>query len=183
MAGNLAGKEIVLGVAGGVAAYKAAALCSKLAQQEANVTVVMTKAATEFVGPATFTALSGRPTVLELFDPAYPLGPHIELARRADLLVVAPCTANFLAAAATGRADDLLTTLYLAFTKKVLLAPAMNVEMWRHVAVQRNAAQVAADGATLIGPEAGWLSCRTMGGGRMSEPEQILAAIEAALEK
>jgi phosphopantothenoylcysteine decarboxylase len=177
----LAGKEIVLGVTGGVAAYKAAALCSKLAQAEAKVTVTMTQSAMAFIGPPTFTALSGRPVVTQIFDSAYPLGPHIELARRADLLVVAPCTANFLAAAAAGRADDLLTTLYLAFQGPSLFAPAMNVEMWEHPAVQRNAAQVQADGVTLVGPEQGWLSCRTVGSGRMSEPEQILDAIQAVL--
>jgi phosphopantothenoylcysteine decarboxylase/phosphopantothenate--cysteine ligase len=123
-------REILIGVTGGIAAYKTAALVSQLVQSGAGVTVVMTSAAERFVGRDTFTALTGRPVHSEVFgDPEHPLGAHIELAQRAQLLCVAPATANFLAKAATGLADDLLSTLYLSFTGPVLVAPAMNCEM------------------------------------------------------
>jgi phosphopantothenoylcysteine decarboxylase/phosphopantothenate--cysteine ligase len=177
---NLA-REIVVGVSGGVAAFKTAALVSQLVQRNVGVTVVMTAAAHKFIAPATFAALTGRAVATELFDERYPLGAHIELAERARLLCVAPATADFLAKAATGAADDLLSTLYLAFSGPVLLAPAMNSAMWAHPAVQRNVQQLAADGVELIGPEEGWLSCRQTGAGRMSSPEILLAAIEASL--
>src|SRR3954470_11853269 len=121
------GREIIVGVTGGVAAFKTAALVSKLVQEGAGVTVVMTAAAERFVGAATFAALTGRPVAREIFDESqYPLGAHITLAERAELLVVAPASADFLAKAAHGLADDLLSTLYLAFSRRVLMAPAMN---------------------------------------------------------
>lgn len=174
--------EIVVGVCGGIAAYKSAALVSHLVQDGARVTVVMTAAARNFVGAATFAALTGRPVAEKLFDEAaFPLGAHIELAERGDLLVVAPATAQFLATAAHGLADDLLATLYLAFRKPVLIAPAMNNDMWEHKAVQRNIAQLAADGVKIIPPESGWLSCRKQGPGRMAAPETIIAEIEGCL--
>jgi phosphopantothenoylcysteine decarboxylase/phosphopantothenate--cysteine ligase len=172
-------REIILGVSGGIAAYKAAMLASKLVQQGFGVTAVMTRAAQAFVGSATFAALTGRPAACETFDPAYPLGAHIELARRAELLVVAPATADYLAKAAHGAADDLLSTLTLCFTGDVFVAPAMNCEMWEKPAVQRNVAQLQADGFRVLPPGEGWLSCRTKGAGRMAEPEEILAAIVA----
>ncbi len=174
-------REIVVGVSGGVACYKSAAMVSKLVQDDARVTVVMTTAARDFVGAATFAALTGRPVATELFDSTYPLGAHIELAERADLLCVAPATANFLAKAAHGLADDLLCTLYLSFTKPVLIAPAMNCEMWEKPSVQRNIEQLRADGVVVVGPEEGWLSCRRRGMGRMASPEQIIAAIVGAI--
>jgi phosphopantothenoylcysteine decarboxylase/phosphopantothenate--cysteine ligase len=172
-------REIVLGVAGGIAAYKVAHLASRLVQGGTQVTVVLTRAAETFVGAATFAALTGRPVARELFDPAYPLGAHIELARRAQLLVIAPATADILAKTAHGLADDLLSTLYLSFTGKVIMAPAMNCEMWEKPAVQRNVAQLQADGVQFVGPGEGWLSCRQQGAGRMAEPEQILAIVES----
>lgn len=176
------GRELVIGVTGGIAAYKTAVLVSRLAQAGASVTVVMTDAAQRFVGPPTFAALTGRPVVTGLFDdPRYPLGAHIELARRADLLCVAPATANFLSKAVHGLADDLLSTLYLAFHGPVLVAPAMNSEMWEKPAVARNVRQLEADGVRIIAPEEGWLSCRTVGAGRMAEPEQIFDAIRSQL--
>ena len=178
----LGGSEIIVGVTGGIAAYKTAALVSQLVQAGSHVTAVMTDDAKQFVGAATFAALTGRPVAGRAFDDAYfPLGAHIELARKAKLLVVAPATANFLAKAAGGLADDLLSTLYLAFTGPVLLAPAMNSEMWEKAAVQRNVEQLRADGVHFVDPEEGWLSCRTRGPGRMAAPEKIFAAIDELL--
>lgn len=178
----LAGSEIVVGVTGGVAAFKTAALVSRLVQDGAAVTVVMTEAACRFVGPATFEALTGRPVYRTMFDNAeFPLGAHIGLAERAKLLVVAPATADFLAKIAVGAADDLLSTLYLAFTVPVLVAPAMNTAMWSKPAVQRNIEQLRADGVRFVDPGTGWLSCRQVGAGRMAEPDVIRAAIDSLL--
>ena len=175
------GREIIIGVTGGIAAYKTAGLVSKLVQQGAGVSVVLTGAAQEFIGAASFAALTGRPVHTHVFDPQEPLGAHITLASRANLLCVAPATANFLASAACGLANDLLSTLYLAFTGPVILAPAMNCEMWQHPAVQRNVVQLKADGVLFVDPEEGWLSCRTRGVGRMADPEKILAAVQQTL--
>jgi len=176
------GRELVVGVTGGIAAYKTAALVSQLVQAGAGVTVVTTVASERFVGPATFAALTGRPVAREIFDEAqFPLGAHIMLAERAELLVVAPASADVLAKAAHGLADDLLSTLYLAFSRRVLMAPAMNTAMWEKAAVQRNIAQLRADGVQFIDPGSGWLSCRQVGAGRMAEPETILAAIRGLL--
>jgi phosphopantothenoylcysteine decarboxylase len=180
--GNLAGREIIVGVSGGIAAYKAAALTSLLVQQGAGVTAVLTRNALKFVGAATFAALTGRPVATRSFDPSsHPLGAHIELAARADCVVVAPASADVLAKAAHGSADDLLTTLLLCAECPVVLAPAMNAAMWAKPAVQRNVAQVAADGARIVPPGSGWLSCRQAGVGRMAEPTEIAAVIEAVL--
>jgi phosphopantothenoylcysteine decarboxylase len=180
----LNGREIVIGVSGGIAAYKAATLTSQLVQQGAGVTAVLTQAARKFVGAATFAALTGRPVASRSFDPAaFPLGAHIELAAKADLIVVAPATADTLAKTAAGMADDLLSTLLLCAECPVLYAPAMNAAMWAKPAVQRNVQTLAADGATIIPPGTGWLSCRQQGTGRMAEPEEIAAAITAALAK
>jgi phosphopantothenoylcysteine decarboxylase/phosphopantothenate--cysteine ligase len=142
----------------------------------------MTKAATRFVGPATFAALSGRPVAIRgIGDAHHPLGAHIELANRGELLCIAPATANFLAKAALGLADDLLSTLYLAFDGPALVAPAMNSEMWVKAAVQRNVATLRGDGVSIVDPDDGWQSCRRSGPGRMAAPETILAAIENVL--
>ncbi|QGJ69382.1 Bifunctional phosphopantothenoylcysteine decarboxylase/phosphopantothenate synthase [Planctomycetales bacterium 10988] len=170
----VAGRAILVGVSGGVAAYKAAQFVSKLAQQGANVSVVMTAAAEKFIQPATLAALSGKSVTHSLFDPRFPLGAHIELARQAELLCVTPATADILAKFAHGLADDLLSTLYLCATCPVVVAPAMNVEMWQKPAVQRNIAQLREDGVQIVGPEEGWLSCRTRGAGRLVEPEKLL---------
>ncbi|MCI0360527.1 MAG: phosphopantothenoylcysteine decarboxylase [Planctomycetaceae bacterium] len=176
------GREIVVGVTGGIAAYKTAALVSQLVQAGAGVTVVTTAAAEQFVGAATFAALTGRPVARKVFDEAqFPLGAHIELAERAELLIVAPASADFLAKAAHGLADDLLSTLYLAFTGRVLVAPAMNTAMWEKQAVQRNVAQLRADGVQFIDPESGWLSCRQVGAGRMAAPEKIVEVVKQLL--
>ena len=180
--GNLVGREIVVGVSAGIAAYKAAALVSLLVQDGAGVTAVLTRNARKFIGTATFAALTGRPVAMRGFDQsAHPLGAHIELAARADCVVVAPASADFLAKAAHGMADDLLTTLLLCADCPVILAPAMNAAMWQHPAVQRNVAQVAADGARIVPPGSGWLSCRQSGVGRMAEPAEIAAVIRAVL--
>jgi phosphopantothenoylcysteine decarboxylase/phosphopantothenate--cysteine ligase len=174
-------RELLIGVTGGIAAYKTAALVSQLVQAGAGVTVVMTECATQLVGPKTFEALTGRPVGLDTFGPG--AHPHIEAAQRAEVLCVAPATANLLAKAACGLADDLLSTVLLSFAGPMILAPAMNAEMWRKPAVQRNVAQLAADGFTIIDPEEGYLSCGTVGPGRMASPEKIFQAIAAALEK
>jgi phosphopantothenoylcysteine decarboxylase len=179
----MTGREVIIGVSGGIAAYKTAALVSKLVQSGAGVTVVMTAAAREFIGPATFAALTGRPVAERVFDEAQsPLGAHIDLAQRGELLCVAPATANVLAKAATGMADDLLSTLLLSFTGPVLLAPAMNCEMWEKPSVQRNVAQLRRDGVHFVDPEEGWLSCRQQGVGRMAAPEKILDAIQELMQ-
>lgn len=174
-------KEILLGVSGGVACYKAAIVCSKLVQSGYGVSVILTRSAGEFIGAPTFEALSGRPVSDSTFNAGFPLGPHIELARRADLLLVAPATANIIAKAAQGIADDLLSTTLLSFTGPVWFAPAMNAEMWSKPSVQRNVKQLREDGVEMIGPAAGWQSCRERGVGRMSEPQEIVAAIVARL--
>ena len=180
--GNLVGREIVVGVSAGIAAYKAAALTSLLVQDGAGVTAVLTRNARKFIGTATFAALTGRPVAMRGFDQsAHPLGAHIELAARADCVVVAPASADFLAKAAHGMADDLLTTLLLCAECPVIFAPAMNAAMWKHPAVQRNVEQVAADGARIVPPGSGWLSCRQSGIGRMAEPAEIAAVIRAVL--
>jgi phosphopantothenoylcysteine decarboxylase/phosphopantothenate--cysteine ligase len=179
----LSGREIIVGVSGGIAAYKAAALVSQLVQAGAGVSVVLTAAGQKFIGAATFAALTARPVLTDVFDEQqHPLGAHIELARQAELLCVAPATANFLAHAAQGLAGDLLSALYLSCTCPVLLAPAMNCEMWAKPAVERNVARLEADGVQFVGPEEGWLSCRTLGLGRMAAPEKIFAKIAERLQ-
>jgi len=176
------GHELVIGVCGGIAAFKSAQLVSQLVQAGAGVSVVMTQAATQFVAPTTFQALSGRPVARDLFDPVgFPLGPHIELAERGEVLCIAPATANLLAKAAMGLADDLLSTFMLSFRGPILLAPAMNSDMWRKPAVVRNVETLKRDGLHLVGPEPGWLSCRRSGPGRMADPETIQAAIATLL--
>ncbi|PAY16380.1 phosphopantothenoylcysteine decarboxylase [Rhodopirellula sp. SM50] len=166
-------KRILLAVGGGIAAYKAAILCSRLAQAGHQVQTVMTRSATEFLGPPTLAALSGRTVGLDGFDAKHPLGSHIELALDVDLMIVAPATANLIAKFSHGVADDLVSTLYLQNTAPVLIAPAMSDPMWNKPSVGRNVAQLTADGCQLIGPESGWLSCRVKGVGRMSDPEAI----------
>jgi phosphopantothenoylcysteine decarboxylase len=184
MSAPLHNREIVVAVGGGIAAYKAAALTSSLVQAGAGVSVVLTRNARRFIGAATFAALTGRPVACRSFDPGrFPLGAHIELAQRAELVVVAPATADVLAKAACGLADDLLSTLLLCAECPIMMAPAMNAAMWAKPAVQRNVSQLTADGVEMIAPEEGWLSCRQTGAGRMAEPETIAAAINNQLAK
>lgn len=174
--------RIVVGIAGGIAAFKVAATVSKLVQAGHSVDVVLTDNAHQFVGPATFAALCGRAPVTDVFDTRFPLGSHIELAEQADLLLIAPATARVLASCALGLSDDLLSTLYLCCTCPVLMAPAMSSSMWSKSAVTRNVEQLKADGVQMIGPDSGWLSCRKQGEGRMAEPEAILEAIAVCLK-
>lgn len=174
------GRALLIGVTGGIAAYKTASLVSRLVQAGAEVSVVMTRSATRLVTPKTFEALSGRPVRTRTFGPG--AHPHVELAEAAELLCVAPATANVLAKAARGLADDLLSTLLLSFDGPVVMAPAMNNRMWEKPAVQRNVAQLRADGVLLIGPEEGYLSCGTRGLGRMAEPEEIFQVIAEQLK-
>lgn len=177
----MSGHEILIGVTGGIAAYKTASLVSRLVRSGCSVTVVMTEAATRLVGPKTFEALTGRPVGIDMWSPTP--HPHIDLARRAELLCVAPATANFLAKAAWGLADDLLTTCLLAFTGPVLVAPAMNSQMWAKPAVQRNLQRLRDDGLVIIDPGEGHLSCGEFGAGRMAEPDVIFAKIEERLRQ
>ena len=175
------GRAILLAVGGGIAAYKSAILCSRLAQGGHDVRTAITKSAGQFIGAATLSALSGRPVASGMFEPSYPLGAHIEVARDLDLMIVAPTTANLLAKFASGTADDLVSTLYLQVECPVLLAPAMSSSMWDKAAVQRNLEVLQDDGCHFVGPETGWLCCRVSGNGRMSEPEKILQAAETLL--
>ena len=179
---SLEGREVLLGVCGGIAAYKAANLASLLVKEGARVTVVMTENATKLVGPKTFEALTRRPVALTAWDHNF-VHPHIELARQADVFCVAPATANIMAKAAAGLADDLMSTTILAFQGKLLMAPAMNAVMWEKPATQRNVRQLVEDGVTMIGPEQGRLSCGESGVGRMSSPEKIFEAIVDAFAK
>ena len=143
----------------------------------------MTRIATQFVGPATFAALTGRPVATDVVDPLHcPLGWHGTLAQQAELLCVAPATADFLAKAAAGIADDLLSTTWLAFSGPVVVAPAMNPDMWDKPAVQRNLQRIRQDGALTVGPRDGWVSCRRSGPGRMAEPDEIFREIRLQLE-
>ena len=175
---DLSGKHIVLGLTGGVACYKSAELCRLLIKAGATVQVVMTEAATQFITAVTMQALSGRPVYTSQWDVRQDNNmPHINLGREADAILIAPCSADFIARLVEGRSDELLSLMCLARpTAQVplLLAPAMNREMWAHPATQRNLQQVAADGATVLGVGSGWQACGETGDGRMLEPAQIL---------
>ncbi len=178
----LAGKRILLIVGGGIAAYKALDLIRRLKERGASVTPVLTRAAQEFVTPLSASALSGEKVYTDLFDltDEAEMG-HIELSRAADLVVVAPATADLMAKMAGGHADDLASTLLMATDKRVLIAPAMNVRMWEHPATQRNLATLSGDGILVTGPNEGDMACGEFGPGRMSEPLEIVSAVEAAL--
>jgi len=171
----LSGREIVVGVTGGIAAYKTAHLVSRLAAAGAGATVVMTEAAKRFVAPLVFQTLSGRPVHADLFarSDAWTAG-HIALADRAEIVVVAPATANILAKLAHGIADDLLSTFLLAADAPLIVAPAMNVRMWQHPAVAANCDVLRSRGVWFVGPVEGRLACGTVAQGRMAEPQQIL---------
>lgn len=170
--------EILLGVCGGIAAYKTADLCSKLVQKGASVSVAMTESAEKFVGRTTFEALTDRPVNQDMFSPhEHFRGEHIGLANRAQVYVIAPATANSLAQIAHGFAPDLVSTLATTVTCPVVLAPAMNCEMWAKPAVQRNIELLKQDGFHIIEPGEGWLSCGQIGRGRMAEPLEILKTL------
>jgi phosphopantothenoylcysteine decarboxylase/phosphopantothenate--cysteine ligase len=179
---NLGGYEVVVGVSGGIAAYKTCSVVSALVARGAGVTVVMTEAATRLVGPTTFAALTGRRVHLDTFaDMKQWDMQHIALADLADLMLIAPATANILAKVACGLADDILSTTAVTVDCPLLLAPAMNTRMWNHPAVQANCRTLAERGLEMIGPETGRLACGTEGPGRMSEPQKILDAVSARL--
>lgn len=178
----LAGKRILLIIGGGIAAYKSLELIRRLRDQGAEVVPVLTGAAKQFVTPLSVAALAGNPVHQDLFDltTEAEMG-HIQLSRSADLVVVAPCTANLMAKMAGGHADDLPSTLLMATDKRVLIAPAMNVRMWTHPATQRNLALLEGDGVLTCGPDDGSMACGEFGPGRMAEPMMILQAIDRAL--
>ncbi|MBC7416433.1 MAG: bifunctional phosphopantothenoylcysteine decarboxylase/phosphopantothenate--cysteine ligase CoaBC [Herminiimonas sp.] len=182
---DLATKTIVLGLTGGVACYKAAELTRTLVKAGAKVQVVMTSGATHFITPVTMQALSGQTVHTDQWDARIANNmPHIDLTRGADAIVIAPCSADFMSKLAHGACDDLLSTLCVArpLTMPLLIAPAMNVEMWQNPATQRNAAQLRADGITLLGPDAGDQACGETGMGRMMEPADLLHEIIAAFQ-
>jgi phosphopantothenoylcysteine decarboxylase/phosphopantothenate--cysteine ligase len=177
--------RIVLGVGGGIAAYKSAELARALQRRNHDVQVVLTDAAQQFITPLTFAALTGRRVITSLFPPdgnpestLSSAVEHIGVAQENDVLVVAPATANLLAKFAHGIASDFLTTLYLAFSGKVVLAPAMNVNMWNHPATQANLVVLRERGHILVDPAEGWLACGTVGTGRLAEPEQIAETVD-----
>jgi phosphopantothenoylcysteine decarboxylase/phosphopantothenate--cysteine ligase len=177
---TLKGKRLLLGITGGVAAYKAAALARLLVKADADVRVAMTEAGTRFVTPVTLQALTAQPVWTDLWDPRVRDGMgHIELSRDRDLIVVAPASGNFLGKLAAGLADDLLSTLCLARRCPLMVAPAMNVEMWENPAMQRNLHTLRGDGVHFAGPAAGDQACGEVGMGRMLEPEAIVEEIEA----
>lgn len=181
--GDLQGRRIVLGVTGGVAAYKTAELARLLIKAGATVDVVLTAAGAQFVGAATFQALTGRPVWQALWDERMANGmAHIDLTRGADALLVAPATADFIAKLAQGRADDLLTTLCLARDCPLLVAPAMNRQMWQNPATQRNVNQIVADGIAVLGPASGEQACGEVGEGRMLEAGEIALDLIATLQ-
>jgi phosphopantothenoylcysteine decarboxylase / phosphopantothenate---cysteine ligase len=175
-------RRLLLGITGGIAAYKAAELLRLLIRNNVEVRVAMTEAATRFVGPATFQALSGQPVVTDLWDASFANNmAHIELSRGVDAILVVPASADFLAKVAHGNADDLLSTVCVARSCPLLVAPAMNVEMWENAATQRNVATLRSDGVTILGPAAGDQACGEVGMGRMLEPDEILQAVLAFL--
>ncbi len=180
----LNGKRILLGVTGGIAAYKSPDLVRRLREQEARVQVVMTAGARHFVTPMTFQAVSGRPVREDLWDSrAEAAMGHIELARWADILLIAPASADFLARHCAGLADDLLSTICLASEAMMLVAPAMNQQMWAHAATRANCALLAERGVGFLGPAEGDQACGETGPGRMLEPTEIVAGLETYLEQ
>ena len=171
-------RRLLLGVTGGIAAYKVAELSRLLQRNNVEVQVAMTEAATRFVAPATFQALTGKPVATDLWDASFPNNmAHIELSRDVDGILIAPASADFIAKLAHGLADDLLSTTCVARNCPLLVAPAMNVEMWENSATQRNVAMLRADGVHILGPAAGDQACGEIGMGRMLEPEELLQSV------
>jgi phosphopantothenoylcysteine decarboxylase/phosphopantothenate--cysteine ligase len=188
--GTLSSKRIIVGVTGGIAAYKTCTVVSRLAQAGAEVTVLMTESATRFVGPLTFQSLSGRPVHTSQWEAVdHHDSQHIALARSADLMVIAPASTNTIAKLAAGMCDNVVTVVASALPRSpkptpVLLAPAMNAEMWENPLTQRNLATLRdVMGWQTVGPNEGWQACRTKGAGRMSEPEEILEKIATMLKR
>ncbi|MBX3323722.1 MAG: hypothetical protein KF757_12100 [Phycisphaeraceae bacterium] len=187
LAPKLAGRRVLVCVTGGIAAYKTCTIVSRLAQADCNVTVAMTDAATHFVAPLTFQALSARHVYTSAWEHVESKDPqHIALASSLDAAIVAPCTMDCMARLANGLTSDVVCLILSAIDRArtpVLLAPAMNSVMWAQPATQRNARQLADDGFTLVGPGDGWQACRHIGSGRMAEPEHIVQALLEALPK
>ena len=178
----LEAREVIVAVCGGIAAYKVADVVSKLVQRGAGITVVMTQEATRFVTPLTFQALSGRPVRTDTFNLLDSSDPqHIGLTERADLMLVAPATTNVIAKVAAGICDDLVTLMICAAACPVVFCPAMNNRMWDHRIAKENVAKLASIGYTFIGPDEGWLACRNVGAGRLSEPTSIVAEVARML--
>ena len=181
----LRGASVIVGVTGGVAAYKTATLVSRLAQAGATATVLMTDAATRFVSPMTFQALSAQPVYTSQWEHIDAKDPqHIALARGCDCMIVAPCTMDCMAKLAHGFTDDVVTLVASAIDRTrtpTLLAPSMNETMWAQPSTRRNAETLRADGFDLVGPEAGWQACRAVGPGRMTEPEDLVEAVTQAI--
>ncbi len=185
MAETIQGKKILICITGGIAAYKVCEVVSRLNQAGAIINVAMTDEAQKFIGPTTFQALTGRPVATTLWHPseANPI-PHINLAQQADMILVAPATANIIAKLACGIADELVSTLLLAANpKRVYMAPSMNEQMWDHPATQRNLKTVRDYGVTYFGPASGWQACGTVGVGRMIEAAEIIEQVKEALQK
>ncbi|MBC7782405.1 MAG: hypothetical protein H7144_01090 [Burkholderiales bacterium] len=175
---DLKGREIIVGVCGGIACYKVADVVSRLVQLGAGVSVVMTKEATRFVAPLTFQALSGRPVFTDTFDLIESSDrQHIKLTERADLMLIAPATSNMIAKVAHGLCDDLVSLMVAAAACPVVFAPAMNNRMWDNPIARENVSKLATVGYRFIGPDAGWLACRNVGYGRLSEPTAIVDEI------
>lgn len=180
----LSGYEVVVGVCGGIAAYKVASLVSALVQRGAGVTVAMTSAAQRFITPLTFQSLTARQVFTDLWEAENYHDPqHLNLTEAADLFIVAPATANMIGKMACGLADDLLSTMMLSAACPVLLAPAMNTRMWENPIVQKNLESLRSRGYQVTPPGEGWLACRTIGAGRMAEPQQILDQAIGLLRK
>ena len=178
--GRLAGKRVILGVSGGIAAYKSCDLASRLVKDGAQVTAVLTRGALKFVTPYAFEALTGQPCLTRLFKritPGVSAYPHIDTLKQTDLVIIAPATANFMARAAHGLASDLLSTLMLSVRCPVILCPAMNVQMWLHPATQANSKTCQGYGYTILGPDSGNLACGMTGAGRMVEPPEIVESV------
>jgi len=178
----LKGREIIVAVCGGIAAYKVADVVSKLVQAGAGVTVCMTRGAQKFVTPLTFEALSGRPVRVGTFSLVESSDPqHISLTERADLMLVAPATNNIIAKVAHGLCDDLVSLMVCAAACPVVFAPSMNNRMWENPIAQENIAKLSGLGYRFIGPESGWLACRNVGAGRLSEPQKIVDEVVSML--
>jgi len=179
---DLVGYEVLVAVCGGIAAYKVCEVVSRLVQRGVGVTVAMTRSARKFVGPMTFQALTGRRVLTGLWNSDEPADvQHIALTAAADLVLVAPATANILGKIASGIADDVVTTLVISAASPVVLAPAMNERMWANPVVQENVAKLQRHGYSLVRPGEGWLACRSIGPGRMGEPQDILQAMISVL--
>ena len=187
LAPSVKGRRIVIGVTGGIAAYKTCTVVSRLAQAGAQVTVLMTENATKFVTPLTFQALSANPVYTSAWEHVESKDPqHVSLARDAALVLIAPCTMDCMAKLAHGMTDDIVALVLSATDRRktpVLLAPSMNDAMWNQPSTQRNLQTLIADGFEMVGPGEGWQACRTNGTGRMSEPEVLLEAVRARLLK